>query len=396
MRKTSVRKLALAIAMMVVLPLATHAKTNVNLTQVILPAEQTIVGNYYAAGNVINVAGHVTGDVMCAGEQVFISGQVDGDVLCAAKKLVVTGNVLGSVRGIANLVSIENGVGRNLTVLASHLYLATNSVVKMDAMFLAAEVNLLGTVDGNVYGGSSRVALAGQVGKNVELVLEDGKWKGNTAPFFVDKAGKVGGNITYEGRYDVDLADRLNIAGQIVKKQGDGMYFNPMKSMMNTWMWYKVICIFGALIIGLLIMLLFKKQVVHLADKMVEKPMMNIGWGLLLIYLVPFLVVFSAITIVGLPLSVIVGLLWIACVMLAKPLMAIVVGIVILGRYRYKVAKGKTRPEVMNPIATMVLGVAVTYFLFTIPFVGSVLGLIAVAWVIGAAWMLMKDLSLKK
>ena len=396
MTTTSFRALLVAAAVALSLPLVASAATaNQSASTLQVPAGKVIDGNYYAASPVIEIDGRIAGDLICAGQTVIIKGEVTGDVLCAAGSLVIAGPVGGSVRALARYINLENKIGRNLTVAAGSLTLVPEAGVGMDTAFAAGEVNHNGVIRGSVRGMATKVTLNGQVGADVNLLVGDGYCAGQSAcqPLTVNNAAKIGGNLNYGSNYQAMVADPATIGGQVIHNGG---WDSGSDWLERLWIWSRLLAIFGALIIGLGAMLLFKKQVVILADNMVDKPWLNIGWGFLVLLLLPLAAIFLAITIVGLPVALIITLCYTLAVMLAKPLAAITFGYVLAGRYRHKQGTKKKPAVTLGPIWTMVLGVVVTYAVLSIPVVGWLLSIIVVSWTIGAVWLSMAALGLKK
>lgn len=390
MTKTSATKLVAALLVSLTLPALAWAQTGSAGNNLTLAEGQTIEGNYYAVAETITVNGDVTGDVICAGKKVEINGQVSGDILCVAEQIIVKGLVQGSLRAIAGKIDLapDARINRNLTVIGGTIYLEKNSEVSGDAMFLSGEFGQEGKINGNLYGSGGLAALAGEIRGNAVLRLGDNKQKPSLMVF---KSANIGGNLYYTGR-GAYVEDRASIVGQLVSEQR----FNPMDNWrFGIGLWFKFLSVLGALLIGLLMLILFKKQLVTVADRMVAKPLSYMGWGLLMMILTPLLALFLAITLVGLPAAAVIMLSWLAVVIIAKPVTAFMVGLVIMGRYRHKTVKGKKLNHLDAPFITLLVGVVASYALFSLPVVGCLFSLVAAAWFVGAAWNCLLELRAK-
>src|SRR3990167_2378864 len=80
-----------------------------------VPRGESKIGNYYAAGNSVEVAGAVESDLIVAGGSVVVSGAVGGDVIVAGGNVRVSGPVGGNIRVIGGNVEILGTVARNVT-----------------------------------------------------------------------------------------------------------------------------------------------------------------------------------------------------------------------------------------------------------------------------------------
>ncbi|MEI6378248.1 MAG: polymer-forming cytoskeletal protein [Candidatus Falkowbacteria bacterium] len=393
MTKTSVKALLLVAAVSIAVPLASMAATAKPLTSQVLDAGKEIQGNYFAAANNISIEGHVTGDLFCAGSTVEVKGEVDGDVVCAAQTLIISGVVHGSIRSVGSAVSVENRVGRNLMVVASDLIIGPKADIGMDAMFWAGRVNHMGLVNGSMRGRAYQIFLSGKVAQNVFFIFEDVYTASAYKPLIMQERASIGGNLTYRSAFDASIASRPSISGNVTKEASNNFGFLAL-SIARMWIWCRIVAIFSAVIIGLFLMKLWRKRTMEVADLMVAKPFISIGWGALVTVLIPVLAIFLAMTIIGLPISIILMCLWLTSIMIAKPVAAIMVGYMMMGRYKHKPNDKKARKEVdnINPVYVMILGVIVTYALMAVPLFGFFLAVLLSSWAIGAAWMLCKDI----
>jgi hypothetical protein len=121
---------------------------------------------------------------------------------------------------------------------------------------------------------------------------------------------------------------------------------------------------------------------------MVARPGAAIGHGALVLVVGPVILVFLALTMIGLPLAFVLGLFWILLMIIGKMLVAILAGLLLMGRYRHK--KTKNGETAGNMFLAMIVGVTVTFALFIIPVFGWVLAIIAKMWGMGILWLAMK------
>lgn len=399
MTKTSWKKLFIVVATVaIILPGGVFASNQVSSgnSNVVVNKDQTIDGNYYAVASNVEIKGHVKGDLICAGETVTVSGNIDGDIICAAQIIDVTGTVGGSVRLLARNATIASPVLRNITVVAGALYLSPKADVGMDTVFLADKFNTLGNINGNVFGAAEQVYLGGKIGESVNLKMNDSTDDTTNTPLVILQTAKIDGDLTYEAVSDAKIEKRETIKGQIIKNVSQGSWQDGVwGSVGSLWLWSKIAAVLSAMIIGLMFVIFFRKQTVIMSDKMVESPKRNILWGILILALTPLICLFLLVTLIGIPVAIILMMLWIITVMVAKPLAAIMVGHVIMGRYKHK-QKTKKRPEPVNPYTSMLLGVVVTYALLSIPFVGVILAYILASWTVGTITLMFKELRLKE
>jgi cytoskeletal protein CcmA (bactofilin family) len=392
MTKTSVKIIFPLLALALFLPFSAKAFAVKTGNAINISKSEIIDGNLYAAGSTLVIEGQVKGDVICAGQAVNISGKVDGDVICAGQSVEVTGEVGGSVRVAGTNININNKVGRNVMAFGTSVILGSKAQVAMDMLVGAAYASLNGQINGNLHGGGAMFTLNGAVGKDVALTMDA---KQQTPALVLTNNATIGGNLSYTSPTMATIAKKDNIAGKTNRTlpQVKERYLanSMMAGLATMWLWCKIISLFGALLIGLFLVLMFKDKILVLADDMVARPGTAIGHGALLLFVAPVILFFLALTIIGIPLAFILGLSWLLLMMLGKILVAIFAGLILMGRYRHKKAKNEFKTETKgNMLLSMIVGVTVTFALFIIPVFGWVLAIIGKMWGMGILWLAMK------
>lgn len=389
MTKTSVKIIFPLLALALFLPFSAKAFAVKTGNAVNISKSEIIDGNLYAAGSTLVIEGQVKGDVICAGQAVNISGQVDGDVLCAAQSITVTGAVAGSVRVAGSSIDLNNKIGRNLMAFGASVITESNSQVGMDMLLGAAYASLNGQIAGNLHGGGSVITLNGPVGKDVALTISAEK---QTPILTLTDKATVGGNLNYTSPTLVKIAKKENIAGKVnhsIAQIRHNRFNNYMVAGMTTmWLWCKIIGLFGAMILGLFLILLFKDKILALADDMVERPKQAIGYGALILFVGPMFLIVLALTMIGIPLAFVLLLFWLLLMILGKLLVAILAGLLLMGRYRHK--KSLKEETTSNMILSMIIGITITFALFIIPVFGWLLAIIAKMWGMGIIWLAIK------
>lgn len=392
MTKTSVKIILPLLALALFLPFSAKAFSVKSGNAINISQNETIDGNLYAAGSTLVIDGQVKGDVICAGQAVSISGKVDGDVICAAQSVNVTGEVTGSVRVVGTDININNKVGRNLNVFGASVIMGSNTQVGMDMLVGAAYANINGQIAGNLHGGGAMITLNGPVGKDVSLTLSAEK---QTPVLTLTDKAIVGGNLNYTSPTVAVITKPANIAGKVNRTLPQIKNYYRANSMMtgmaSIWLWCKMIGLFGAMLLGLFLILMFKDKILALADDMVARPGQAIGYGALLLIIGPIALIILAMTMIGIPVAFVLGLTWILIMIIGKMMVAMLTGLLLMGRYRQKKGKNDSRTETKgNLILSMIIGVTVTFALFIIPIVGWILALVAKMWGMGIIWLAMK------
>jgi hypothetical protein len=130
----------------------------------------------------------------------------------------------------------------------------------------------------------------------------------------------------------------------------------------------------AALIAGIVLVLAAPRMVESVTHTMRMRPGASIGWGLIVVLLTPIILVILALTVVGIPLALLIGGLWLLLIGFSQLLAGIAVGDFVMRRAEWKKD---------SLLWAAVAGIPVTVIFFSIPWLGAFLALIATFWAVG-------------
>ncbi len=372
------------------------AFTAQNKDSVYVAKEEVISSNFFAAGSSITIDGKVQGDVICAGRSIVINGFVDGDVLCAGQSITINGEVRGNVRVAGSSVTINGKVARNVMAAGSDVNLGSQAEVGWDMLFAGAFSDIRGTVKRDVDGVGEKMVMGGVIGRNITLFSGDndksrkGDESQDESPAItIAKTAMINGDLSYTAGRDASIEDGATIKGAKTRHEYMITDHDRGQSGVAGWIWWRVMAIFSALLIGLILVSWLHRPLQVISERMFLKPYATFGYGLLVIFITPIICVLLLMTIIGIPVALMLFALWLIMLCIAKIITAIVVGREIMKR-RKTLAGSKN-----NIIVAMVVGVVLTYILFSIPIIGWMLSMIATAFGVGATWMYGREKSIR-
>lgn len=335
------RRVAVAVLALVVL---LAAGPSIAAAQSFQGASDTVVverGETYdsiegLAGTII-VRGTVTGDVSTAAGTVHVteSGTVEGDVAAAAGTVRIDGTVGGDVSAAAGTLTVaETGrIGGNLDAGAGY-------------------VGLDGAVDGSVRAGAETIVL------------------GPTA--------NIGGDVRYDAQ-TFTRAPEATVGGQVVRDDTIGQQAGPSFGPVPTWLG-ALYGLLANLLLGAFLLALFPAFSERVADTVADQPARSGGVGLLVLVLVPVVLVLLAVTIVGIPLSVLGAFVFGVTVWVA----------VVYGQYAVA-AWALGYADTDSRWLALVAGLVAFAILGAVPVLGGLLELIAFLLGLGALSLALRD-----
>ncbi len=359
--------------LLLIIPISAKAFAVKTGDSIYVAKDQIIEGNLYAAGLSITVDGTVTGDVICAGQTVNINGTVEGDVICAGQSVNINGAVNGSVRVAGNSININGQIARNVMAFGAAVNLGAEASVGWDMLIGAATGEIRGKVGRDLYGGVAGATIAGEIGKDVRLKIDN--QKADKGGLMIMDEAIIGGNIIYTDKAEAFIASGAVIAGEITHN----LPKVRKEKTITAWGWGRLYSIFSALVVGLVLISLWHKQIKKLTDKMLDKVGPSIGWGVIVMFLTPIIAILLLITLIGMPLAFILIGVWLIALFVSKILVGILIGRELLKRFWEK--------KKDSLLLAMVIGIVIAWIIFSLPIIGWLLCLVAMWWGVGGIWL---------
>lgn len=186
--------------------------------EVVIPANETIVGDVYVTGRRVEIAGTVQGDVVAAAADIIISGQVTGDVIAAGRSVTLSGTLGDDARITGAILRLLDDVDIGGDVVASGYSLEiVSGNVAGDVVFGGRQAILAGEVTGDVRIAAEAAQLRGTVGGNANLAVsaDGGNFRppnqvfGNIDVPFVAAGLEITDSATISGNTDITTTAAL-------------------------------------------------------------------------------------------------------------------------------------------------------------------------------------------
>jgi len=354
-----------------VLPLVGRAEIGESKKNIYIGSEEIIEDNFIQAGAMVDFNGQAQKDVIIAGGTINISGPVQGDVIVAGGTVKVTGEVAGNVRIAGGTIEINNKVGKNVNVFGGTVVIGPDAEIGWGVLVGAGHIEVRGKIGGNIKGGAGSVILANEVGGNVDLRLGS-----NDSQLILYPKANIKGNLTYKAPKEAEIKEGAQIAGETAYEPVTPPVAPVKEGLSVSYFVKKIIGLLSLLLVGLIIILLARKKSREIGERMLDKPLVSIGWGVVYLIITPIVLILVAITVIGIPLALII----LAAYLIALYVTKIFVGIA-LGQ---KLLKWWMKGQEVSLIWAMILGVILFSILLNLPFIGWLIGFLGICWALGA------------
>jgi cytoskeletal protein CcmA (bactofilin family) len=327
-------------------------------------------GDFFGLGDSIEISGIVEGDVYLLGSQIMIDGIVQGDVIAIGGSVDVAGKVMGNVRILAGQVTIGGEVTRNTTLIAANAQMPFSGDVGGNVIILAGNSDLAATIGGNAMAVASNLRVSSNIQKNLEVYVGqmritskarihgDLSYRSNEVAS-IDPSARVFGKIVYHPSLFHNMLDMPILRGVIIGSKIAGILMNFLYTF----------------VIGIIFIRMFPRKLESTLHTLQEKPVKSLGFGLVLLILLPLVSLLLLMTVLGAPFALTLIALNIISFYTAKVFSILWASNWLFSKIGWK----------RNKIPTLAFGQVIYYILTTIPFLGFFIAFFSMLFGLGAA-----------
>ncbi len=364
------------VLLFVFFPSTSHAISVRSGDNITVPRDVIINETLIGTGQNVTVNGNVASDVFCAGQSLKVVGVVQGDVLCAGQTLRIEGTVNGDVRFAGQTLIIAGTVERNVAFLGQELIIEKNGRINGEIMSAGQSVNIMGVVSRDISGVMQDLYVTGTVNGKVDVESQK--------VTLADDA-LIKGNFSYRSPQKAEILDNATVSGRTNYKQIELQTQNKQASEFAkfftlVWLVGQIMSLVSFTLFAILLAFFLPKLIQELVEGIKHDKISLFGWGLVVLFLTPILVIFLLFTLIGIPIAVLLGLIWIIALMLSKMLAGIYLGHEILSYNKKKTYK------VSLPLASFV-GVPVLWVITWIPIIGWLISFVAMTLGLGVLFV---------
>ena len=348
------------LALFLFFPLITKAYVVKSDDFIYVAKDEVVEGNLYFGSKSITIEGEVLGDVIGVSPNIQINGHITGDLISASQNIQVNGQIDGNIRVLATLTTISGNVNKNLNFAGESLILENNSTIGQDVLIAASNTELKGKIKGNAHGMSSNLLILGSIDKDVDVLLDKAKRKNYVNTLKIGEQAEIGGKLTYRAGKEA-IIETENIKGEILRKEPD--VSNKPKFDFSSLI-YSLLSLF---VLSIILRALFKEQLKKIKRALIEKNIKLSGYGVLFLFATPIIVLFLMISIIGLPIAIIILIIWGLILYLSKVVVAMA-----LGDYIFR----KLKKQKIHAYIRILVGLVIVCVFVRIPYIGWVFSLL--------------------
>ncbi|MBU1085492.1 MAG: hypothetical protein ABIJ43_05015 [Candidatus Beckwithbacteria bacterium] len=287
----------------------------------------------------------ITGPIFKIGKSIIFNDSVDGDVFLLGGEVSVDATISGDLIVIAGLADI-------------------NGYIHDDLRIAAGQINLKALVDDNT------TLLAGQTRLTSDAQLNGDLYIHSAESSLIDNKAIINGRLLQT------RIDKNNPNLEVFKK-----IKTPTIKKLTAFIFLQQLTILAIeILIGSLLIIVFPKLAKKLLKITQQEPGLALGWGFLSLIAIPLFGVLLLITLIGIPIGVLLFIIFGFSIYIAKLIIALSIG--------SKVLKDK---NLSTPYKNLALGLIILACLKLLPVIGWLAYFILILNGLGAIALLEKD-----
>jgi hypothetical protein len=316
---------------------------------------ETVEETLIATGETVHVEGVIDGDLLVLAERLVIRGEVRGNVYGLVRKLELNGRVTGSLHVGSARIIIAGEVGESLWNVSESLSLEGEGRVGRDLLVLSGGVVIDGEVGRDVLAGGQYLEIRGRVARNADAHFE------RIALF---DGASIGGDFALkmpEGQ-KAEIDPGAAIAGELSENYLDhGRLREKSHRFLSIAFYVRAVILLAAMF---LVGMALHAVVPGIFDNQLGTAgefFRALGYGFVALIGAPVILVFTFLTIVGIPIAIIGAWVFITAVFVSGIVVSALIGCAV-------VRSAETSTAGFG--LALLLGLCVTLFSGAIPFVG--------------------------
>jgi len=332
---------------------------------------ETIHDDLYIAGGTVTTNAAVDGDVAAAGGTVDINGHISGGVLAWGGTLKVGGAIGRSVRAAGGSVIVDSQIAGDAILAGGNVTVEPTAQIDRDLVVGGGEVSASGTVGRNATVYAYEVVLGGTIHGDAQV---------EASRIVLLPAARIGGRLRYSADQPIEVQPGAHVAGGVERLPPSAGANKTVTSPMSPRVrpWWALAEALVLLVTGLVVFWIAPRAAPPVIGELSGRFGRSLVTGFVLAVIVPVVAFLLVCTVIGIPLSATMMLLYLATLYPAQIFVAAWLG----GQILRRLGAGGS-PSIYW---SLVPGTIVLVLLFEIPFLGWIIRLVAVCAGFGALW----------
>lgn len=312
---------------------------------------KTARGNIYSSGASIIITENASNDIVAAGGVVTIAGSAGNELLVAGGSIALSGKTGGDARVAGGRITIAGQIGGEAVLAGGNIALLPQAAIESDLIAAAGDIRIEGTVARGARIIAGSVLIDGTINQDAEIKARE---------LIIGKNAVIKGNLRYEAPQEARIEQGAVITGQKIFTQKG---LEPRRSDFLKLLWIGwLLKLLAVLAVALTLYFALRDKTMAVTGLALERFGKELLIGFLLFVAVPAAIFVLFMTVVGWLLALFAVFFYVAFIILASVLGALVFTRMISG-YVFRKEASFSWPVIL-------LGVLIYQVIGLIPFLG--------------------------
>lgn len=281
-----------------------------------------VIGDVFVGGGTVQINANITGDVFAVGGIIEINAPITGDLISAGAQIIIKQNVTGKIIAVGGLIELQEDTTKAL-IAAGSITLFSTTNIEQNAYLFGGTVNNQATIEDT-------------------LIVRAATFQNSGTAQIVD----------YQTSQVTQIGETLKGIFRILQ----------------------IVIVAGYMILGLLILKFMPNQFLAIEEELNKSKIKNTAIGFLLLILTTIISIILAITVIGLPISILLTLTYLIVLIISPLIVSLTIGRTIVN-----LLKRKTSNTIL-----FIIGFVALHLLYLIPFIGFIFVIGALSLGLGA------------
>ena len=327
----------------------------------VLPQTQSIDSNLYASAGSVIIAGPAKADLFLAGGSVSVTGTVAKDLYLVGGNINILNDVGEDLRVAGGNITIGAKIEGETMAAGGQIVILPTAVLNKNLYVAGGQVIIDGAITGDVFVRGGSVSILGTINGNVDIIAKQ---------VVIGDNAVINGVLKYKSSQETIIPATAKIQNVEYSKLSEMGH-----DQSGAWYAGFVLMLFLRFIIttvvALILFLIFKKGSTSLVLNTFSGFWKKVLTGFIAIILIPIAAIIVAVTIIGLPLTMITFTIY----MLLHAFACLATGAVV-GTWVFSLFNKDKENKFKISWVTVLVGNIVLLLLALIPVVGWICGLI--------------------
>jgi hypothetical protein len=297
----------------------------------------TVGEDYLAAAGELQLGQVVPGDALLAGGRIDSDAAIGGDATVAGAQVTLRATVGEDLYAAGGQVEIDAFIGGDARVAGGRVTLAPETRIEGDVAVAGGTVAALGSIGRYLSVAGGDVEIGGEIGGDVSVYARR---------LTVLPGTRIAGTLHYRTAEAPQVAPDVFIGGGVfeapVEGETDGVErerpaWDAGEAAGNAgWVWW-----LGLFVLGALLVLGTARFSVATSRALAGRPWLGMGVGALVLVCMPAIIVALVLTLIGIPVALLLLLVYLAMLLAAYVIGALYLGDRLLVRWRPGSAPGR-------------------------------------------------------